>query len=83
MTIDGQADERFGIGLIADVFTVLDRHGYRRTTDNAGIGAATQALHRLVRLYEGPGSRADVDLPPGVTPQDELASGLRGGDRER
>jgi hypothetical protein len=44
--------ERFTFGLIADVFAVLDAHGYQRG-DNAHVGRAVGLLLDLAETYEG------------------------------
>lgn len=43
---------RFTMGLILDVFDVLNRHGYTRHSDQA-TGAAVGVLMDLVETYEG------------------------------
>lgn len=44
--------ERFNFGLIADVFAVLEKHGYKRF-DNAHTGQAVGILLDLAETYEG------------------------------
>ncbi|MBA9001988.1 hypothetical protein [Thermomonospora cellulosilytica] len=50
-------DSRFTVGLIYDVFQVLERHGYQRPVDendrNRATGRSAAALLRLVRAFEG------------------------------
>lgn len=50
-------DPRFTAGLMADVYAVLEQHGYRLPTDQArrhrALGGAGLALLQLVRAYEG------------------------------
>lgn len=47
-------DTRFSFGLVADVFGVLEDHGYERL-DNAHAGRAVGFLLDLVAAYEGKG----------------------------
>jgi len=55
--IASDRDPRFTAGFIADVFEVLQRHGYRLPTDEdeaaRARGGAVGALTRVVRVYEG------------------------------
>lgn len=44
--------ERFTFGLINDVFTALEQHGYVKGDDRA-VGSAVGVLLRLVSAYEG------------------------------
>jgi len=46
------ANGRFTYGLVYDVFTVLDQHGYQAGGDRH-IGQAVGLLLRLTRAYEG------------------------------
>ncbi|MDT0303989.1 hypothetical protein [Streptomonospora wellingtoniae] len=49
-------DSRFTFGLIADVTTVLESHGYHRPDDASGnraLGSAVATLARLCADYEG------------------------------
>lgn len=49
-------DERFTAGLLHDVLSVLDRHGYRPPEGpevDRAYGASLLALGELVRTYEG------------------------------
>lgn len=49
-------DTRFNFGLIADVFDVLEKHGYHRS-DNASTGRSLGVLLDLVKTYEGASER--------------------------
>jgi len=53
----GDRDPRFTLALIADVFAVLEAHGYRLPADedeaDRARGGAVGALTRVVRVYEG------------------------------
>jgi hypothetical protein len=57
MDFSPREDPRFTYGLIYDVFTVLEEHGYSRPSDenesNRATGAALVALLQLVREFEG------------------------------
>lgn len=46
-----EGDPRFTAGLIADVFNVLEKHGYQRPTGVTGRAIAD--LLRLVETFEG------------------------------
>ena len=50
-------DPRFTAGLLHDVLSVLDRHGYRPPTEDQAekfaYADSMVALMRLVRAYEG------------------------------
>jgi hypothetical protein len=47
-------DERFNIGLLYDVFKVLEQHGYQKPEESPGaIGRSLLALGDLVRVFEG------------------------------
>lgn len=53
----GVEDSRFTVGLVVDVFAVLEAHGYRLPVDEGEAdrarGGAVGALTRVVRVYEG------------------------------
>lgn len=61
MTTDLTPDERdprLNIGLLADLFRVLEDHGFRRPLDgtsarNIATGRAIVAVHTLARVFEG------------------------------
>jgi hypothetical protein len=55
------SDSRFTFGLIYDVFTLLESHGYQRA-DDRHTGLAVGLLLRLARAYEGTGEDAAVPL---------------------
>ena len=44
---------RFTKGLIYDVFTALERYGYRRPDDDRRLGQAVGMLFKLASVYEG------------------------------
>jgi hypothetical protein len=50
-------DDRFTIGLISDVFDVLEKHGYRRPEGdddaNLATGKSVEALLNLIETFEG------------------------------
>ena len=52
MSAETSVPERFNFGLIGDVFTVLEAHGYQRG-DDAHIGRTIGLLMDLVETYEG------------------------------
>ncbi|WP_131733072.1 hypothetical protein [Actinomadura formosensis] len=45
-------DERFTLGLVHEVFALLDQHGYQRGPARA-VGECYGLLQQLVTLYEG------------------------------
>jgi len=53
----GAEDPRFSLALVADVFAVLEAHGYRLPADpdeaDRARGGAVGALTRVVRVFEG------------------------------
>jgi hypothetical protein len=48
-------EDRFTLGLISDVFDLLETHGYRRPDDDhdRATGASMAALLNLVETFEG------------------------------
>lgn len=52
MNRDSESDQRFTIGLVDDVFTVLEKHGYQCTA-NEDRGHAVEVLGQLVTAHEG------------------------------
>jgi uncharacterized protein YejL (UPF0352 family) len=46
-------DERFTLGLLADVIAVLERHGYKASTDAKHTARALLSLLELTRSFEG------------------------------
>jgi hypothetical protein len=56
-TTPDDADRRFTIGLLAEITTTLEKHGYHQPTEqterNRSTGATLEALLHLVRAFEG------------------------------
>ena len=46
-------DRRFTIGLLVDLFEVLERHGYQKKLDAPGHASVAVALLKIVRIFEG------------------------------
>jgi Cft2 family RNA processing exonuclease len=51
-----QAENRFNLGLLSDVFKVLDAHGYSRGKDSKIYADSMTALLALTEAYEGEGA---------------------------
>jgi hypothetical protein len=49
---DGAGDERFTLGLVHEVFDLLDKHGYQRGPARA-VSECYGMLQQFVALYEG------------------------------
>ncbi len=48
------------LDVVRDLFTVLDAHGYQRTSNHAALGRTVVTVWQLVNEYEG---RTDDDAP--------------------
>lgn len=70
-------DRRFTVGLIAEVFAVLERHGYCRPAENLhrATGQSIGALLKLVETFEGHGLEPATPDVPAASSDGRLACG--------
>ena len=60
-----EAEQRV-LDVARDLFTVLDAHGYQRTSDDAALGRAVVAVWQLVDEYEGQINGIACQRPDGL-----------------
>ena len=58
---DEREAERRVLDVVRDLFTILDAHGYQRTSNDSALGRAVVAVWQLVDQYEG---HTDDDTAP-------------------
>ena len=63
---DEREAERRVLDVARDLFTVLDAHGYQRTSDDAALGRAVVAVWQLVDEYEGQINGIACQRPDGL-----------------
>ena len=63
---DEREAERRVLDVVRDLFTVLDAHGYQRTSNDAALARAVVAVWQLVDEYEGQINGIACQRPDGL-----------------